>query len=267
MSEAESTAQVGRPADSADVGWIRDYQAWRRGRLKGVQDSAGVWLGLLTTLLTLLGSVVLFKGGDLVISVTDNGWFQFFLVLLVGLVFVAAILALIAGGSATWGGLGDIPEEEETAKAKATAAAVSQPAPSRVKDSQTAGGKTGGLRSLWFRFWLLLSGESKEERKELRDIRSRSDVLNSGEERWKNYKEISTNSANRKRAYLHASRGLGVVTALLIGMLVVLVVIAGTVAPVPTEVIVIHGGRVTCVTAADSKKLTDVSRVIPVSRC
>lgn len=104
MSEAESTAQVGRPADSADVGWIQDYQAWRRGRLKGVQDSASVWLGLLTTLLTLLGSVVLFKGGDLVISVTDNGWFQFFLILLVGLVFVAAILALIAGGSATWGG-------------------------------------------------------------------------------------------------------------------------------------------------------------------
>ena len=110
MSEADGAARIGRPAESDDAGWIKDYRAWRRGRLKGVQASAGVWLGLLTTLLTLLGSVVLFKGGDLVTSVTPSGWFQFFLILLVSLVFVSAILALIAGGAATWGGLGDIPE-------------------------------------------------------------------------------------------------------------------------------------------------------------
>ena len=96
---------------------------------------------------------------------------------------------------------------------------------------------------------------------------SRSEVLNRREERWKSYKQISTNSANRKRAYLHASRGLGVVTAFLIGMLVVLVVIAGTVAPVPTEVIVIHGGRATCVSTADTGELAHVSQVIPVSSC
>ncbi len=265
MSEADGAARIGRPADSDDVGWIRDYRAWRRGRLKAVQDSAGVWLGLLTTLLTLLGSVVLFKGGDLVTSVTHNGWFQFFLILLVSLVFVSAILALIAGGSATWGGLGDIPEEE-AAEAKTTAAA-SLPAPSLAEDNETAGGKTGGLRDLWFRFWLLFSGESKKEREKLREMKPRSQLLNSGEERWKSYKQISTNSGNRKRAYLHASRGLGVATALLIGMQVVLVVIAGTVAPVPTEVIVIHGGRATCVSTADTKKLAHVSQVIPVSSC
>ena len=139
MSEADGAARIGQPVESDDVGWIRDYRAWRRGRLKGVQDSGGVWLGLLTTLLTLLGSVVLFKGGDLVTSVTRNGWFQFFLILLVSLVFVSAILALIAGGSATWGGLGDIPEEG-TAEAKTTAAAT-PPAPSLAEDNETAGGR------------------------------------------------------------------------------------------------------------------------------
>lgn len=101
MTEADSGAQAEQPADPDDAGWILDYQAWRRGRLARVQDSARVWLGVLTTLLGLLGSVVLFKGGDLVTGVTGNGWFQFFLVLLVGLVFVSAMLALVAGGSAT----------------------------------------------------------------------------------------------------------------------------------------------------------------------
>lgn len=166
MSEADGAARIGQPVESDDIGWIKDYRAWRRGRLKRVQDSAGVWLGLLTTLLTLLGSVVRFKGGDLLTSVTHNGWFQLFLILLVSLVFVSAILALIAGGSATWGGLGDIPEEG-TAEAKTTAAAT-LPAPSLAEDNETAGGKTGGLRDLWLRFWLLFSGESKEEREKLR---------------------------------------------------------------------------------------------------
>lgn len=56
-------------------------------------------------------------------------------------------------------------------------------------------------------------------------------------------------------------------TALLIAMLAVLAVIAGTISPAPTEVIVIHGGRATCISAADSEKLANVSQVIPVSGC
>jgi hypothetical protein len=46
-------------------------------------------------------------------------------------------------------------------------------------------------------------------------------------------------------------------------MLAVLAVIAGTISPAPTEVIVIHGGRATCISAADSEKLANVSQVIP----
>ena len=210
-----------------------------------------VWLGVLTTLLGLLGSVVLFKGGDLVTGITDNGWFQFFLILLVGLVFVSAILALIAGGAATWGGLGDIAPAGET----------SAKAPDKNMDELSR------PRQLWLAFWLRLSLESPAERRRILDMPLRSRLPAGGEEPWKRYKRGSVNSADRKRAYLHASRGLGVVTALLIAILAVFAVIAGTIAPAPAEVIVIHGGRATCVAAADTGKLADVSQVIPVSSC
>ncbi len=261
MTETERATQIRQFAVPDEIGWIGDYQAWRRGRLQRVQDSARVWLGVLTTLLGLLGSVVLFKGGGLVTSVTHNGWFQFFLILLVGLVFVSAVLALVAGGAATWGGLGDIAPPDEAA-----GAAADPPAPSPAEDNETTGGLSRP-RQLWFGFWLLFTGESPAERKRLLAIPPRSRLPKTGEEPWKRYKSGSVNSADRKRAYLHASRSLGVVTALLIAMLAVLAVIAGTISPAPAEVIVIHGGRATCVSAADSEKLARVSQVIPVSSC
>jgi protein-S-isoprenylcysteine O-methyltransferase Ste14 len=102
---------------TADDRWYRAYEKARRTRLQRVQASARVWLGVLTTLLGLLGSVVLFKGGDLVTGVPANGWFQSLLILLVALVFTSAILAMIAGGAATWGGLDDIAPSGESDRA------------------------------------------------------------------------------------------------------------------------------------------------------
>jgi hypothetical protein len=105
VTDADNARAQVPPVNAVDLGWFRAYQNWRRGRLERVQASARVWLGVLTTLLGLLGSVVLFKGGDLITGVTRNGWFQAVLIIVVGLVFASAVLALIAGGSATWGGL------------------------------------------------------------------------------------------------------------------------------------------------------------------
>src|ERR1039457_7546761 len=96
------------PTASEDEQWNRDYGKWRRARLRRVQASARVWLGVLTALLGLLGSVVLFKGGDLVTGVTSNGWWQVALIAPVGLVFATAVSAVAVGGGATWGGLADI---------------------------------------------------------------------------------------------------------------------------------------------------------------
>jgi hypothetical protein len=107
------------PLVTSDDQWRRAYEKARRTRLERVQASARVWLGVLTTLFGLLGSVVLFKGGDLVTGVTASGWFQGVLILLVGLVLVSAILAMIAGGAATWGGLDDEASSGETPEASA----------------------------------------------------------------------------------------------------------------------------------------------------
>ena len=57
----------------------------QRMRLERIQAAAQVWLGVLTTLLGLLGSVVLFKGGDLVTEITANSAFVGVLIGLVGL--------------------------------------------------------------------------------------------------------------------------------------------------------------------------------------
>lgn len=270
---AKPVENAGAACDPAqdDRGWIRDYQSWRRARLERVQASARVWLGVLTTLVGLLGSVVLFKGGDLVTGVTNSGWFQFFLILLVGLVFATAILAVIAGGSATWGGLGDIAPRGE-------ASGLSGPSPSAPQAEALPGGegarapanasdRRSGRRQRWFKFWLRLTGEPPSERDRLLAIAPKSELTSEHEEPWKRYRTGVLNSADRRRAYLHASRALGVAAAVFIAMLAVLAVIAGTVAPASTDVIVIHGGRSTCVSSASSSKFVRVSQVIPVSSC
>jgi hypothetical protein len=265
VAEAGRTRRAA-PADDADEsGWRSAYLSWRRGRLARVQASARVWLSVLTTLLGLLGSVVLFKGGGLVTGITRNGYFQFFLIFLVGLVFVSAVLALIAGGAATWGGLGDIaPPATPEVIAPAAAAEV----PAATASSQTADARPAvrtPMRRRWFAFWLLFSGESKEERSKLRALPTQRELV--GLEPWVQYRDGSLNSADRRRAYLHASRNLGVVTAILIAVLAVLAVIAGTVAPAPVDVLVIHNGRTACVPAHVSTKFTHVSQVIPVNGC
>jgi hypothetical protein len=59
----------------------------------------------------------------------------------------------------------------------------------------------------------------------------------------------------------------GVITAILIAALAVLAIIAGTVAPAPEYVLVIHDGRAGCVPAAATAKFAHVSQVITVSGC
>jgi hypothetical protein len=262
MAEAGGTGQAVPADDGDESGWRSAYLSWRRGRLERVQASARVWLSVLTTLLGLLGSVVLFKGGGLVTGITGSGWFQFFLICLVGLVFISAVLALIAGGSATWGGLGDVVL---SAAPEVPAAPASPAAPegSERRGARLAG--TSPLRRRWFAFWLLLSGEPKAARRSLMALPARRELV--GLAPWEQYQLGSLNSADRRRAYLHASRTLGVVTAILIAVLAVLAVIAGTVAPAPVDVLVIHDGRTACVPAHSSTKFTHVSQVIPVSGC
>jgi hypothetical protein len=246
---------------TSDDRWRQAYEKARRTRLERVQASARVWLGVLTTLFGLLGSVVLFKGGDLVTGLTASGWLQFLLILLVGLVFTSAILAMIAGGAATWGGLDDEASAGETSERPAVASIPP------ASDGELAEHRPG--RQQFFSFFLVFALESKADREKLRAIPRPPGkaAAERGEAPWQVYKEGSLKSADRRRALLHASRNLGVVTAGLIAVLAIVAVIAGTVSPAPSEVVVVHHGRSSCVPVGDAGRYTNVTQVVPVNSC
>jgi hypothetical protein len=84
---------------------------------------------------------------------------------------------------------------------------------------------------------------------------------------WKVHRDRTLASADRRRVYLHASRATGVIAAGLIAVLAIVAVIAGTVSPVPTVVIVVHHGRLTCAPVGESQRFTGVTQVITVSSC
>jgi hypothetical protein len=223
-------------ASPADQEWNRDYETWRRTRLDRVQASARVWLGLLTTLLGLLGSVVLFKGGDLVTGVTASGTFQVFMIVLIVLIFAGVVLAMIAGGAATWGGL-------------------RHPAPLGDVGTDAIAQLATTWRRFFFSVFVFLALPPGDRSPD------------SGRSPWERYKEDYENTAERSLTYLRASRKLGVGAAALIAVLASVAVIAGTVSPAPTEVIVVHHGRITCGPVSDDAKYSGITQAIPVGNC
>lgn len=222
--------------------WSRDLEKSQRTQLKRVQASARVWLGVLTTLLGLLGSVVLFKGGDLVTGVTSSGVFQAILIALVAMVFGVAVLALIYGGQATWGGLSILP----------------QPAGAENAEADT--------RPWWLQAWYAFATLMA-----LRLLRGQGGGRQRDQDPdWVIYRRRSLRSAQRRLTYLHASRTAGVAAAALIAMLAILAVIAGTVSPPaapPAYVIVVHHGRLNCTEVGAGLDYTNVTNVIPVTSC
>jgi hypothetical protein len=257
--------------------WDQDYGKWRRARLRRVQASARVWLGVLTTLLGLLGSVVLFKGGDLVTGVTSDGRWQVVLIFLIGLVFATAVLAVVTGGVATWGGLQDIPPKgagNTLPRASAGPGALLSPTTGKraKKGKEGKKGKKGkkgwlGRRVFWLVLWV--ARVSPEDRITGLEVFGGGDggQGKDPEESWQKYREDIVGNANRNRIYLHASRVLGVFAAVFIAVLAIAAVLAGTVAPAPSDVIVVHNGQLTCGPFSESSAATDVTQVVPVTSC
>jgi hypothetical protein len=249
--------------------WDLDYGKWRRARLRRVQSSARVWLGVLTTLLGLLGSVVLFKGGSLVTGVTSNGWWQAVLIFLIGLVFATAVLAVVTGGVATWGGLQDIPPDLPEDTRPPASADPGRPPSSPPTDKTDKTDKKGRLGRRVF--WLVLSVArvSPQDRSTGLEVFGGSDVgqRKDTEKSWQKYQEDIIGNANRNRIYLHASRVLGVFAAVFIAVLAIVAVLAGTIAPAPSDVIVVHQGQLTCGPFSESAGDTGVTQVVPVTSC
>jgi hypothetical protein len=213
--------------------WSDDYQKSIHTRLERVHSSAGVWLSVLTTIVALLGSLVLLKGGSLVTEVTATGWLQALLVGLVSLVFLVAVLALLAGAVATWGGLWDFGGQAQS-----------------YSDPE------------WFphitRVARWLARIPAEDR----------DHSMAGKPEWVTYRDRYRSNAERSRIYLHASRMLGGVAAILIGVVAIAAITVGTFAAAPTYVLVVYPGGVTCSTSDQYAKYPQgVTQVTPVDSC
>jgi hypothetical protein len=219
--------------------WTSAYEKWQETRLERVQDSARVWLGVLTTLLGLLGSVVLLKGGDLVTSVTANWVFQVLLIGLTTLVFAGVVLAVILGGMATWGGLQDITKSPPIDERRA--AYYRSILPRAVHG---------------FANWLTFPRPITEGHEGP-----------SNQPEWMNYRRSVLEGADIRRGFLHRSRTVGVVAAALIALLAVVAVIAGTVSPAPVYVIVVHQGQLTCGAVDTNTHYKGVTQVVTVNKC
>jgi hypothetical protein len=258
-----------------DDGWRRDYEKWRRARLRRVQASARVWLGVLTTLLGLLGSVVLFKGGSLVTGITANLYWQVILIVLVSLVFATAVLAVIAGGVATWGGLKDILPLAPMPPAKESNDQVAQPAASPTEEAGVPKASRSlrvllkrvlrACRRLFIRLVLWFGSGNVDDRKQA--LKVFEDEEEEGADPWQKYMGDIVDNADRNRIYLHASRVLGVAAAVFIAVLAIVAIVAGTVAPAPSDVVVVYHGQFRCVPVGDYAKYTGVTQVISVSSC
>ncbi len=115
----------------------------------------------------------------------------------------------------------------------------------------------------WFSFAMLVALWSQPKESSRRPTNG----ANSPKPAWMTYRDWSLASAERRRVYLHASRVAGVIAAGLIALLAIVAVIAGTVSPVPTEVLVVHHGRLSCGPVSEGRMFTGVTQVMTVSSC
>jgi hypothetical protein len=223
---SHSPSARGRMAKE-DQRWEREREDAEHTRLARVQSSANVWLGILGTLFGLSGAVVLVKGSTAFVTSTHNAWLHWGLIVLVGTTFAVAILALMMGGAATWGGLVN-PADPHPAKHPFLDQLI------------LAFGGTDSKESI--KYW-------------------------QGNDTPETYKDKYNRWADRRRAYLHASRGLGVAAALLAGCVVIWIFAAGTASQASPDIIVIHQGRVTCGTIRNAEKYTRITQVISTPQC
>lgn len=207
--------------------WEQEREDAEHTRLTRVQSSANVWLGILGTLFGLSGAVVLVKGSTAFVVSTHNTWLHWGLIVLVGATFATAILALMMGGAATWGGLVNPADPH--------------PAEHPFLDQ------------------FILTFGARDSKKSIRYWQESASP--------ETYREKYNRWADRRRAYLHASRGLGVAAALLAGCVVIWIFAAGTVSQASPSIIVVHQGRVTCGTIKNAEKYTRITQVISVAQC
>ena len=166
--------------------------------------------------------------------------FRVVLIILLGLVFAVAVLAVIFGSQATWGGLSSI-----------------------IQSTDAVENEDSSNKSWWHPQWYGLAKMFAF----FHPAKPGPQEVKNGKAPWEWYRDRILHSAHRRRVYLHASRTAGVIVAGLIALLAIVAVIAGTVSPPPSEVIVVHHGLLTCGPVSDSTTYKGVTQVIPVTNC
>jgi hypothetical protein len=229
--------------------WADEAADYLHNRLERVQTSGQNWLTALATLLGLAGTAVLFKGSSTLNDVTGSRAVSLALVAATTLVFVLAILAVGLAATATWGGLRLYAEPDVSTHVR------------------------GKLLS-WLGQLSAWLGQS------LAWVRPPPTATPSSGTEFETF--IQT-QADRRRAYLHASRWMGMLAAVLAGMLVLATVAIGTfnasssgpnVAP---SLIVVHNGMITCgqlgppddhgTVRISGQQLTGVTQILPTDHC
>ena len=124
-----------------------------------------------------------------------------------------------------------------------------------------------GPRSRWRRARFSLAMALASWSRPKKSSRKTTADASSPDPLWRMYRDWSLASAERRRVYLHASRLAGVIAAGLIALLAIVAIIAGTVSPAATEVVVVHHGRVSCGPVHQSRTFTEVTQVMTVNNC
>lgn len=217
--------------------WTEEYHAFLRGRVARVQNAAQAWLGIMTTLLSLFSILVLLNQGQALRDLPVATPWRVLLYLVAAIAFGTAFVAVVIGARATFGGIG---------AGEATDNPVATPPWMRAGEWIRTKWSPAPLRMEWDRDWGL-------------------------------YRDRQQELANRLRTQLHRSRVLGVLAALLVGMLALVVLAIGSFRETPgVFVVVVERGRVFCGPAsADAQgRLTvggrafaGVSQVVPVDSC
>lgn len=229
---------MSRDETSAEAAaWTEEYRAFLRGRVARVQGAAQTWLGIMTTLLGLFSLLVLLNQGQALGDLPVATSWRVVLYVIAALAFGTAFAAVVLGARATFGGIGAAEGAGDSAAPGPWARAAQW------------------IRTKWSPEPLVMEWD--------RD--------------WTLYRDRQQELSNHLRTQLHRSRLLGVLAALLVGLLALAVLAIGSFRDDPgAAVVVVERGRVSCGTVStdDRGRLTVSGRIVesathvfPVESC
>jgi hypothetical protein len=226
-------------AQEADAaGWSENYQAFFHDRLGRTQSAAQQWLATITALLGLFSVAIVVGGGKSVSDLPHSQRLGVFVGAVV--VYFLAFVSVLMGALATWGGLsGRTADGKELAEYIANEKGMAKKA---VKDSKEYRRRAADEADADAKAAAVELATAKEQQADMHwhQVRLARAVLDAGTidspPRWRvlwgsdlptgdtfDYRFRYERLANRRRYRLHQSRIFGILTAVLSGILAMIV--------------------------------------------